>query len=76
MNAPINQLWTNPLKRRYYRAYLCTDLFGGIFLQRTWGSLHTAHGGSKQELLDSWESGLKRLDAIAKQRRQRGYNPQ
>ena len=75
MNTPINQLWVNPSKSRYYRAYLCTDLFGGISLLRTWGSLNTANGGSKQELLESWESGLNRLAVIKKQRHQRGYEP-
>ena len=73
MKTPINQLWINPIKRRYYRAYLCTDLFGDIFLQRSWGSLITAQSGTKQELLKSWQSGLDRLDVIKKQRGQRGY---
>jgi len=75
MNTPINQLWINSLKSRYYRVYLCTDLLGDIFLQRTWGSLNTAQGGSTQELLENWQSGLERLDTIAKQRHQRGYKP-
>ena len=75
MNTPINQLWVNPKKRRYYRAYLCTDLLGDIFLQRTWGNLNTAQGGNKKELLEDWQSGLDRLAAIAKQRHYRGYEP-
>ena len=73
MNQPINQLWINQSKRRYYRVYLCADLLGDVFLQRTWGSLNTAHSGSKQELLENWQLGLDRLEIIKKQRRQRGY---
>lgn len=73
MNQPLNQLWINHSKRRYYRAYLCTDLFGGVFLQRSWGSFNTAHSGSQQELLENWQLGLDRMETIKKQRRQRGY---
>ena len=76
MNEAINQLWINPKKRRYYRVYLCIDLFGDIFLQRTWGSLNTAHSGSREELLECWQSGLDRLEVIKKQRSQRGYETQ
>ncbi len=76
MCESINRLWVNPVKRRYYRAFLCTDLLGDVLLHRSWGSLTSSRGASQCELVISWQDGLARLDSIAKTRRQHGYEPQ
>jgi len=73
METPIHRLWVNALKRRYYRAYLSTDLFGQICLQCSWGSLDSLKGGSRVEYPTHWAEGLSRLDAIDKRRHQHGY---
>lgn len=57
MESDITQLWNNPVKRRYYRVQVMFDLFGDLCLVRSWGSLDTARGNSKVELLAGWQVG-------------------
>jgi len=73
MHAPINRLWINTTKRRYYRAYLSTDLFGQTSLHCSWGSLDSSQGGTRLEQPEAWNIGLKKLEAIHKRREQHGY---
>ena len=68
-----SKLWINNEKRRYYRVLVYKDLLGDLILMRQWGSLDTARGGSKVELVDGAEAVARLLGGISKQRLKRGY---
>lgn len=68
-----SQLWINAEKRRYYRASLYQDLLGDWILLRDWGALDSKLGGMKTELLSGLRDGEKKLEGIAKRRRQHHY---
>lgn len=65
--------WIHPEKGRYYQADLVEDLFGGWSVITAWGSLHTHHGSLKTFWVPTREIAEKRLQQIARLRRQRGY---
>ncbi|MDX9987387.1 MULTISPECIES: WGR domain-containing protein [Thiothrix] len=74
MNNSISQSWSHAVKRRYYRVDIAPDLFGDLCMVRSWGSLDTARGNSKMELVPCWQVATQRLEQIAKERLRRGYN--
>lgn len=67
--------WVNPAKARYYQVHLDQDLFSGWSLVKVWGGLQDRRGNLQVHPLLSYEDGLKRIQAIDKRRRQRGYRP-
>jgi predicted DNA-binding WGR domain protein len=73
MKSSLTQLWKNPAKRRYYRVQIAPDLFGDLCLVRSWGSLDTARGNSKLEVLPRWQEAQRHLDKISKERARKGY---
>lgn len=73
MESSLTQLWKNPAKRRYYRVQIAPDLFGELCLVRSWGSLDTARGNSKTEVLPSWQDAQRHLSKIGKERTRKGY---
>lgn len=75
MENSLTQLWKNPTTRRYYRVQVAADLFGDLCLVRYWGSLDTARGNSKTEVLPSWQEAQRHLSKISKERIRRGYLP-
>jgi hypothetical protein len=69
---PSHLLWVNQAKRRYYRLRCCRDLFGEIYLVRTWGSLDSGRSNVKIHYLSPSElSPL--VKSIVKRRENRGY---
>nr|BAL53142.1 hypothetical conserved protein [uncultured Gammaproteobacteria bacterium] len=70
---PILWRWIHPEKRRWYLVWVGLDLFGDRVLIRAWGSLDSRRGGEKREIPASEAEIDKRLHAIARQRRRRGY---
>lgn len=75
MENSLTQLWNNPETRRYYRVQVAPDLFGDLCLVRSWGSLDTARGNSKLEVLPDWQEAQRHLHKIGKERARRGYLP-
>lgn len=73
MNNSISQSWSHAVKRRYYRVDIAPDLFGDLCMVRSWGSLDTARGNSKMELVPCWQVATQRLEQIGKERLRRGY---
>ena len=67
--------WINTEKQRYYQAYLVKDLLGDWVLVRAWGSLNTARGSQRTDLVSSEADGLQKLVALDRRRQQRGYRP-
>jgi predicted DNA-binding WGR domain protein len=65
--------WVHPEKARYYQADLVEDLLGDWSLITAWGGLGSRRGRVRTTCVPSLEEGLKRLQAIEKRRRQRGY---
>jgi predicted DNA-binding WGR domain protein len=74
MKSSLTQLWKNPETRRYYRVQVAPDLFGDLCLVRSWGSLDTARGNSKLEVLPGWQEAQRHLDKISKERIRKGYH--
>lgn len=58
---------------RYYQVELIQDLLGDFVLVLRWGGLNSNRGGEKTVLVESWEDGLERIEAIGKRRNQRSY---
>lgn len=75
MEQPTSQLWVHQQKRRYYRAYLCRDLFGAVYLYCVWGSLDSKQGGERSEIFSHWGEALEQMEKVSKRRRQHGYVP-
>lgn len=73
MENSLTQYWKNPTTRRYYRVQIAPDLFGELCLVRSWGSMDTARGNSKMELLRSWQEAQQHLSKISKERTRKGY---
>ena len=65
--------WHNAGNGRSYQACLATDLFGDCVVWRGWCRADGKRGGQMQILVDSNEAGLRVLQRVARQRRQRGY---
>ena len=58
---------------RYYLAQLDRDLFGEWVLTRIWGRKGTAQGCRVSEPVRDEAEGLRKLQAVAKRRKQHGY---
>lgn len=69
--SDLVKLWQTSI--RYYRVELAQDLFGDTVLELRWGGLNSNRGGKKTLIVESWEQGLERIEAIGKRRNQRGY---
>ncbi|OEC96876.1 WGR domain-containing protein [Rhizobium sp. YK2] len=59
---------------RFYALELSEDLFGQIWLERRWGRIGTL-GQMKLELIEKDVDPSKRIDALARQKTRRGYQP-
>ena len=59
---------------RFYALELSEDLFGQIWLERRWGRIGTL-GQIKLELIERDVDPSKRIDALARQKTRRGYQP-
>jgi predicted DNA-binding WGR domain protein len=70
MNTP--RLWINKKKRRYYKVMVYRDLLNDLVMMRNWGSLDTARGGIKTEVVDH-DQAVELLVKIGKQRIKRNY---
>ena len=66
------KIWINKKSRRYYKVLVYKDLLGDLVLVRNWGSLDTARGGIKTELIDPQQVNHL-LAAIEKKRIKRNY---
>ena len=67
-----SRVWINKKNRRYYKVLVYKDLLGDLVLMRNWGSLDTARGGMKTELVDQ-QQAMNLLVKIGKQRIKRNY---
>ena len=67
-----SRLWINKKKRRYYKVMVYRDLLNDLVLRRNWGSLDTARGGIKTEIVDQ-QQAADLLVKIGKQRIKRNY---
>jgi predicted DNA-binding WGR domain protein len=65
--------WVHPEKARYYQADLVEDLLGDWCVITAWGGVGSHLGQVRRRMVASQEDGVKRLAAIEKRRRQRGY---
>lgn len=59
---------------RVYTVLLDQDLLGDWTVMQSWGGKSNRRGGGKVTHVESFEAGLKLLQAIAKRRGQHGYN--
>lgn len=67
-----SMVWVNQKKRRFYRVIVQKDLLGDVVLYRYWGSLDSAHGGTKTELVNGDDID-NLLFSIDKLRTKKGY---
>lgn len=67
-----SRLWINKEKRRYYKVMVYRDLLDDLVVLRNWGSLDTARGGTKIEIVDH-QQAMELLVKIGKQRVKRNY---
>jgi len=67
-----SRLWINKEKRRYYKVMVYRDLLDDLVLMRNWGSLDTARGGIKTEIVDH-QQAMDLLVEIGRQRVKRNY---
>lgn len=67
--------WINIEKRRYYRTTVKHDLLGFTVVVRDYGSLDTARGGRKVDIVDSMQEADRLVQRIDKIRLRRGYIP-
>jgi hypothetical protein len=72
---PQHQIWVNLAKARYYEAHLDRDLLGDWALRTAWGGLGSRRGGTYNTGVASYEDGIEQIDAIARRRARRGYEP-
>lgn len=66
--------WVNDEERRYYQAYITTDLLGDLVVVRNYGSLDTARGAIKTSAVNNQEEAKELLGEIAKTRKRHGYD--
>ncbi|WP_374515973.1 hypothetical protein [Niveibacterium sp.] len=67
--------WESEASGRYYLVHVQEDLFGELTLRRVWGGgLHGRRGGERIECLSA-DTLDRRLRAIDRVRRHRGYLP-
>ena len=59
---------------RFYALDVSEDLFGAIWLERRWGRIGS-RGQVKVELIEGEQKLAKRLEALARQKTRRGYQP-
>lgn len=59
---------------RFYALKVSADLFGAMWLERRWGRIGS-RGQIKVELVDDGGDSSKRIEAIARQKTRRGYQP-
>ena len=60
-------------ENKYYIAWLEEDLFEDWVLIKAWGDKYSRLGNIRQELCDSYNNGIFRLQTLDKKRQQRGY---
>lgn len=65
--------WEHRQKQRYYRVLLTQDLFGDWVVTRIWGGIDKANGRITHLYCDSYATGMKMIEKIAKLRISRGY---
>ena len=59
---------------RFYALEVSEDLFGQVWLERRWGRIGT-RGQMKAKLIEKDLDPSKRIDALARQKTRRGYQP-
>lgn len=65
--------WVNQEKKRYYRAMLVPDFFGGCALLLSWGGIDSNRGGGKKQWYPSLDEAHAALARLSKRRCARGY---
>jgi len=65
------RLWLTP--SRYYHVTITEDLFGRLFVTKTWGGRHTRIGSSCSVPILSYQEGETLVMDIEKVREKRGY---
>lgn len=58
---------------RFYKVFLCQDLFGDWTVERKWGSKYSRRAGGKSDYCLSYEDGLDKLRNICKIRERHRY---
>lgn len=58
---------------RFYTAVLDQDMFGQWTVVRSWGSTRNGQGGGRVSVVESFEAGLRLLEAIRRRREHHGY---
>ena len=71
MSSWLTLRWTRGT--RYYRVHLEQDLWRAWIITRVYGRIGTCFGSARVVASPSLEMALMELAAIAKRRRQRGY---
>lgn len=74
VTAPTRLRFVSPT--RIYIALLTVDLLGDWIVTQAWCGRDSNRGGGRTTVVASEEKGLALLEAIAKRRRQRGYQLQ
>jgi len=59
--------------KRFYKAFLCQDLFGDWIVERNWGSKYSRRAGGKSDFCSSYQEGLEKLKDIHKIRIRHSY---
>ena len=65
--------WEHPVKKRYYRVSLQTDLLGDCVLTKIWGSTGRKNGRIVHIFCDSFAAGKEFIEKIIRIRHSRGY---
>lgn len=74
VTAPTRLRFVSPT--RIYSASLTVDLLGDWIVTQAWCGRDSNRGGGKTVVVESEQKGLALLQAIAKRRRQHGYQLQ
>ena len=69
---PFYIRWENRVTRRYYVVYFARDLLGWNLLT-VWGGIDRRNGHHRNLPCKTTAEGIQHIQAIAKKRKQRGY---
>ena len=73
-NVKNFERWENPVKQRYYIAYINLDLFGDYVVTRIWGKKDQQVGKALHTPFSSYQEAVNMFAAIRKRRLHRGYH--
>lgn len=65
--------WVNPEKRRFYKASIQKDIFGGLYLLLEWGSLDSRQGNFRSLPCTDIADIRASLRQVFKRRKQKRY---